>query len=1223
MMSLSLVFSIANLNDIKPFFTLCIELMLSKSFRSSDHKYRFYGSGLVLSIAFLLLAIVLFKTPTTPISLERSARQNTQHSIPTKNHVPVFHDRTLQAGLYFVHHQRGKKLTGLTETMGSGACAMDYDQDGWMDLFLVNGTGQTYFYGQSQWWQQKKGHALYRNTGNAQFENVTSEAGLLQSSWGMGCVAGDLDNDGDSDLFITNFGENRLYRNNGDGTFDDITKNSGIAGKRWSTSVTLADYDKDGWLDIYVVNFIRYQKGANTLEEGRGFQMKVPPSFDARLYDSEENRLYRNLGNLQFQDETVHAGVADASGRGLSSIWLDLDGNQYPDLVVANGEGSPNAVFLNSGNGTFQEAGSFFRLNTPYSSTGVAFGDLDRDGDLDLVMGSDSGYPVQLFINQKSSISFQSNFNLSKKPLHDQARDRGVTDEQLIGFANRGLGLFDLNNDGWLDLFMTNGWHIPDLDNPASTQGQRKLLWINQGDGMFQYDLTSSEALTANLSARSAVFADFDNDGDMDIYVSHNNDLGQLLINETKPQHWLGIVLENSTGNRDAIGAKVWLKTPESRQFQTVHRGEGYLSSNDPRIHFGLGLETQIDQITVQWPDGIQTNYTEIPVDHYVTISKDQPQFIIKRAASSHNLDRAMKLQMGAEKAENRSQYLLWTAEHDTISEQLREIEIAIHDPDASVRKTAINISGTMNGKQGIPILITALDDLNPSNRIEALQALQHHEQDVLVRWFLRSFHDPAPQVRCAVADAFASFFREEEAVIHRKHTAIPELIRLLSDQNPTVRKCAARALGYSENFRAVGPLLQLMGDQVEEVRLTAIRALGLIREQRVIPSLHRVFHDPSQSPEMKAQILIALKRLHDLEWIFLFKNLFPPLDEIELHLEEANTVLKILQAIHGDYQDGVVISHQSLHESVLEWLGSPDDLFLSEIPGTIALSVLETLGKLRSPYLFIVTDQLMHHRDAVVRMGAYHLLLRLDNDYFVSNVPVSLLLKRLGDAATRLLAIKALAQYSEEGMVQKALLRIIEDKEQPLENRLEAFNSLENKKNHRVLSDYLYRDSSELIRAASLRYWAKQEPPNLQGTHTPFPLIHSIQDQNIVVRQVAVDIALQQKHIWAKQFLNTIILDTNQPLSLRMQILNGLLESKAEVYLDILLQLTKWRHDPIFKNAISGLGLFEDQTTEQYLWKLLKNKKEQIEVRWQAAAALKHRYPKEVLQYVRSRESL
>ncbi len=1197
--------------------------MLFQFFRSLDKKPHFYGSGIVFVIALLFFVFALVNTPSTPVPSQLPSSQKIQ-TILAKNRIsPVFHDRTIQAGLYFVHHQRGEKLTGLNETLGSGACAMDYDQDGWIDLFLVNGVGQTYFYGQRQWWQQQTSHALYRNTGNAKFENVTKDARLTDPSWGMGCVAGDLDNDGDPDLFITNFGANTLYRNNGDGTFEDISKHAGFAGNRWSTSATLADYDNDGLLDIYVVNYIRYQKGGNTLEEDSGFQIKSPPSFSAKLYDSEGNRLYRNLGNLQFEDVTRDAGVIDSSGRGLAAIWMDLDGNQYLDLVVANDENSPNAIFLNAGDGTFQEAGSYFRLNIPHSSTGLATGDLDNDEDLDLVVGSGSGYPMHLFINQRSPVSFQSDFYFSGVPLHDQARERGVGDETSISLANRGIGMFDFNNDGWLDLFVVNGWNIPDLDNPASAQGQRKLLWVNQGNGIL-HGVENLESLRDNLSARSAVFADFDNDGDMDIYVTHNNDLGQLLMNETKPQHWLGIQLEGSISNRDAIGAKVWLGTSNKRQFQTVRRGEGYLSNNDPRIHFGLGEAAHVKQISVQWPDGTQTNYPNVPVDHYITILQDQPQIrMVQTTSSFHEAQTSLKLQLGSEKAENRAEYLRWLVENNDMDEQLRELKIAVHDPDAGVRKTAIEMAGNMEWHQGISILIPALDDLEAPNRIAALQALQQYEQDILVRWLLRSFHDPSPQVRCTVAEVFASFFHEEEAVIHRKYAAIPELIRLLDDKNPKVRQCAIRALGHSENFRGVGPLLHLLDDEVAEVRLEAIRSLGLIREQRVAPALHRIFKNPDQSPQVKAQVLIALKRLNDPNWLTLFKNLLPPLSTTDPDFEKVYMALEILHAIQEDYQDGVVISHQRLHEVVLAWLGSPDNLLRSNVPQKITLSILEILKKLRSSDLFTVTEQLTNHQDAVVRQNTYQMLMQLDIHDFIANLSVPLLLKQLEDSATRLLAIKALAHYATEDVVQKALLRIIEDDQQDINSRLAAFDSLGSGASHRVLSDYLYRDSHELLRAASLKYWGNQLSTAMPKSYTPYPLIHSIQDPSMFVRQIAVEILLKQKDAWAKQILDNIILDANQPLDIRAQVLQGFPIHQDKVHLEMLLRLARWRHDPIYKNAISGLGQFDDPRAEQFLWKLLKNKKEMTEVRWEAASALQHRSPQAILQYVRSKDSL
>ena len=303
------------------------------------------------------LALVFWNIPNTPMEYRVSQKAPFLNApAPPPPASPVFRDATLSSGLHFIHWQGGQKLEGLDETTGSGACVLDYDNDGWMDLFLVNGSGQSHFYRRTQWWQKPVSSALYRNESDGTFQEVTEGAGLRQTRWGMGCVTGDLDNDGDSDLFLTTLGQNVLYRNNGDGTFTEVTTASGIQGEGWSTSAVLADYDQDGLLDIYVVNYLSYPKGAHTFERDSGFQASARPSFDPTLFNSLPNQLYHNRGGLVFEEVAQSAGVEDASGRGLAALWLDVNQDGYPDLVVSNDKGFPNSLFINLQNGRFQPA---------------------------------------------------------------------------------------------------------------------------------------------------------------------------------------------------------------------------------------------------------------------------------------------------------------------------------------------------------------------------------------------------------------------------------------------------------------------------------------------------------------------------------------------------------------------------------------------------------------------------------------------------------------------------------------------------------------------------------------------------------------------------------------------------------------------------------------------------------------------------------------------------
>ncbi|VAW88401.1 hypothetical protein MNBD_GAMMA18-970, partial [hydrothermal vent metagenome] len=494
----------------------------------------------------LVAIIIVLLTPSDPFHLapaqktENAVTLSSPDTLPASQHIPVFEDDTLESGLILNHLQGDNYLTGIDETLAPGACALDYNNDGWIDLLLVNGSGQTRYYRKQHWWQKRQGHALYKNLGNGKFQDVTQESGLATPSWGMGCVSGDFNNDGHTDLFITNLGSNTLYKNNGEGRFIDVTIPSGISGESWSTSATLADYDGDGLLDIYIANYIKYSKGAKTYEAQSQFEGSIPVTFNATLYDAEPNRLYRNRGKFRFENVSSLAGVEDKDGRSLDAIWLDANNDGQPDIFVSNdGGGGSNTLLINQGNSKFKESSTRMNLSSALAHHSISSGDFDNDGDIDIIITGDQTQTHLLLVNNISD-SGKEQWKYS-----DQAETLGLAKGQFAGYSGWGSGLHDFNNDGWQDLFIANGLVTPDPDTNKITQGQSKQFWLNNGNGEF-YETTwnAGDALQDIQSARGTVYADFDNDGDIDIYVAHNNDIGQLLTNTLPTDtQWLGIKL--------------------------------------------------------------------------------------------------------------------------------------------------------------------------------------------------------------------------------------------------------------------------------------------------------------------------------------------------------------------------------------------------------------------------------------------------------------------------------------------------------------------------------------------------------------------------------------------------------------------------------------------------------------------------------------------------------
>lgn len=791
--------------------------------------------------------------------------------------IPSFSDRTLAARLTHVHHQGDDALTGLNETLGPGACAFDYDNDDWVDLFAVGGSGDTRYYGRAHWWQTAAGHRLYRNRGDGTFDDVTTAAGLQFVSWGMGCAIADLDNDGDQDLLVTNIGRNALYRNNGDGTFVDITAAAGINGDAWSTGAAFGDYDQDGWLDVYIVNYLKYAKGAHTFESFGGFDLGALPGFNSQLYDGVSNQLFRNMSGMRFEEVTDVAGVADASGRGMHAAWFDVNRDRYPDLLVLNDGGFPHRLFVNERNGRFVEQGALYGLSAVLAGANAAFGDIDADSDGDIILTSTAGNLPKLLMRDDLGRN-------GRAPFHDDGRVRGLADERSAGLEHWSAALADFNNDGFLDVFMPNGLRTPDPMTTRITQGQSKSMWLGRAHGEFvPVDIRIQAALNDRVPSRGVAIADFDNNGALDIYVSNNNELGQLLHNSPNGGHFLGVLLVATEGNRDAIGARVSLRTVSGEQLRHVLGGGGFLSSSDHRLHFGLGTNNSPGTLTIEWPDGAKQIIDDVPADQYVRITQGRNGW-------------------------------------ETLSHRPHATN-ATHAPtdDTAARAVAIAQAVRASNAGDLALLTSATEDSAPEIRAFAVEALRLREDELASRWLMRLFADPDSTVKVTLANTYAHWFHEEEAVVHRKHLAVPHLVRLLDDPDVEVRVAATHALGESENFRGVYPLVSRLGDSSTDVQVAAACALGKIRERQAIPALRNVAANDGADPRVRAHALIALKRLNDDRLEALWKSIEAA--ALDSNDPAARTSLfKTAQVIVTDRVDGIVYNPHDIAQRAQHW---------------------------------------------------------------------------------------------------------------------------------------------------------------------------------------------------------------------------------------------------------------------------------------------------------------
>ncbi len=555
-----------------------------------------YKKLTIPTIGFTLLLFILH------LVLKSSFAQ----TVSSPNQGIRFTDITAELRIEFQHvnGESGKKY--FIEPIGSGVALFDFDNDGDVDLYLVNGSdlpGMTSAIPPT--------NRLYRNDSGA-FADITTEASVGDTGYGLGCCVGDYNNDGFTDLYVTNYGPNVLYRNNGDSTFTDVTATAGVDGGQFSSGCAFVDVDADGYLDLYVVNYVQFDPDTNPECTRQGVRTYCTPEALPGAADV----FYRNNGDGTFRDVSEKVGVGTTSGKGLGVVCGDIDNDGDVDIFVAN-DTTPNFLYRNERNGVEMTEDALFagvalsQEGRAYSGMGANLGDFDNDGYLDIVITNFQDQTNSLYHNTESGFFSEMSFA------------KGIG-ERSLPYLAWGVDFIDFNNDGWLDLFVANGHlddNVAEID-PIGTYAQPNQLFLS--DRGISFSESPDAAVAQQKVSRGTAFGDIDSDGDIDIVISNLKDAPTVLRNEGgNASQWLAVKLIGTHCNRDAIGARVTIASEELTQIREVKSGSGYLSQNDLRLHFGLGTATSVDVLTVRWLCGRVQTLQNVETNQVLVILED------------------------------------------------------------------------------------------------------------------------------------------------------------------------------------------------------------------------------------------------------------------------------------------------------------------------------------------------------------------------------------------------------------------------------------------------------------------------------------------------------------------------------------------------------------------------------------------------------------------------
>jgi len=584
--------------------------------------------SLLSIISFTLLAIIFWPSDSSqnyiPGEEIQGLTSDLNRSVPEGYPEVEFKDASKESGIKF-NHFYGDRTSQLPEDMGSGAAWADYDNDGWEDLFIANEAGPLTM--NSDEIEQSPAHSmLYHNNGDGTFTEVSEAAGVNLRTMAIAAAWADYDNDSWPDLIVTNYGENILFHNNGNGTFSDVSTSAGINGlSSFWAGASWGDFDRDGNVDLYVCGYVNYVE----LEASKSvtqYNVEVPVSINPSSFSAERNLLYKNNGNGTFTEIGKAAKVDGGNGKSLSAVWCDFDEDGWPDLYVAN-DVSDNVMFRNMEGKAFEEISRSAFVADYRGAMGIGVGDWDNDEDMDMFVTHWMAQENALYSNLHKQIN-NSTTNIAKKPKFMDEADRFGLGQIALDFIGFGTLFLDYDSDGMLDLFIANGSTFQQDENPKLLIPMKDQLFWNKGkkEGFFDVSSVSGAYFNQSYGGRGVASADYDNDGDIDLFIVNNVGPGILLKNNKENNNnWSKIQLTGIKSNKMALGAKIRLVAGDLTQVRQVGAQGSYCSQNSLKEIIGIGSNSKIDTLQIIWPSGLQQLFYDLPINKLIQITEGEP----------------------------------------------------------------------------------------------------------------------------------------------------------------------------------------------------------------------------------------------------------------------------------------------------------------------------------------------------------------------------------------------------------------------------------------------------------------------------------------------------------------------------------------------------------------------------------------------------------------------